>query len=65
VIPAGIENIRGCRTDLELERVTAFDTRTKGTIMGIHISLGNRRRNDRYDRSDRYDNRYRRDRYHR
>ncbi|MEN3267810.1 MAG: hypothetical protein V7646_4704 [Pseudonocardia sp.] len=33
--------------------------------MGIHISLGNRRRNDRYDRSDRYDNRYSRDRYHR
>jgi hypothetical protein len=36
--------------------------------MGIHISLGNRRRNDRYDRSDRsdrYDNRYSRDQYHR
>ena len=74
VVPPGIENIRGCRIDLELERVTAFDTRAKGTIMGIHISLGNRRRNDRYDRHDRYDrsdrydrydNRYRRDRYHR
>jgi hypothetical protein len=63
-----MEIFRGCRPVPELERVTAFDTRTKGTIMGIHISLGNRRRNDRYDRSERYngnDNRYRSDRYHR
>jgi hypothetical protein len=63
-----MEIFRGCRPVLELERVTAFDSRTKGTIMGIHISLGNRRRNDRYDRSERYnrnDNRYRSDRYHR